>query len=186
MYNTLYGADVYFGPFFWVCFLISGVVFGFATSVVIQNKGYDESWFLWGFFFGIIALIVACAKPENRDRYNGTHTPALTHKTTEDWQCLCGRTNTADAVICPCGLSKHMVLNAENGQSQDVRPIQQEDPKRHEENKPSENEPSENEEFQPMNETDRIYMLKAYKELVDAGILSQEEFDAKKKQLLGL
>ena len=28
--------------------------------------------------------------------------------------------------------------------------------------------------------------LKQYKELLDAGIITQEEFDAKKKQLLGL
>ncbi|MBQ4158616.1 MAG: SHOCT domain-containing protein [Clostridia bacterium] len=28
--------------------------------------------------------------------------------------------------------------------------------------------------------------LKEYKDLLDAGILTQEEFDAKKKQLLGL
>jgi predicted Zn-dependent peptidase len=28
--------------------------------------------------------------------------------------------------------------------------------------------------------------LKKYKELLDAGIITQEEFDAKKKQLLGL
>lgn len=35
-------------------------------------------------------------------------------------------------------------------------------------------------------ETQTIELLKQYKELVDAGILTQEEFDAKKKQLLGL
>ena len=28
--------------------------------------------------------------------------------------------------------------------------------------------------------------LKKYKELLDSGVISQEEFDAKKKQLLGL
>ena len=28
--------------------------------------------------------------------------------------------------------------------------------------------------------------LKQYKELLDSGVISQEEFDAKKKQLLGL
>ena len=34
--------------------------------------------------------------------------------------------------------------------------------------------------------TDEITQIKKYKELLDSGIISQEEFDAKKKQLLGL
>lgn len=47
-------------------FIIWGVVWGYATKAVINNKGYDDNWFWWGFFFGFIALIVAVAKPENR------------------------------------------------------------------------------------------------------------------------
>lgn len=54
-------------------FIIWGVVWGYATKAVINNKGYDENWFWWGFFFGFIALIVAVAKPENR-------------KQTQEWQ----------------------------------------------------------------------------------------------------
>ena len=38
-----------------VLFLIQGVIFGFAADQIVQNKGYDESWFWWGFFFGFIA-----------------------------------------------------------------------------------------------------------------------------------
>ena len=45
-------------------FIIWGVVWGYATNAVIKNKGYEESWFWWGFFFGFIALIVALTKPE--------------------------------------------------------------------------------------------------------------------------
>ena len=54
-------------------FIIWGIVWGFATGAVIKNKGYDDNWFWWGFFFGFIALIVAVAKPENR-------------KQTQEWQ----------------------------------------------------------------------------------------------------
>ena len=46
-----------------IAFIIWGVVWGTATQAVINNKGYEENWFFWGFFFGFIALIVACAKP---------------------------------------------------------------------------------------------------------------------------
>lgn len=54
-------------------FIIWGVIWGYATKAVINNKGYDDNWFWWGFFFGFIALIVAVAKPENR-------------KQTQEWQ----------------------------------------------------------------------------------------------------
>lgn len=54
-------------------FIIWGVVWGFATDAVIKNKGYDDNWFWWGFFFGFIATIVAATKPENK-------------KQTQEWQ----------------------------------------------------------------------------------------------------
>ena len=36
------------------------------------------------------------------------------------------------------------------------------------------------------NEASSVEDLKKYKELLDTGVISQEEFDAKKKQLLGI
>ena len=36
------------------------------------------------------------------------------------------------------------------------------------------------------NETDTIQALKSYKELLDAGVITQEEFEKKKAQLLGI
>lgn len=47
--------------------IIWGTIWGFVTKKVIENKGYEENWFWWGFFFGFIALIVACTKPQ---KYN--------------------------------------------------------------------------------------------------------------------
>ena len=40
--------------------------------------------------------------------------------------------------------------------------------------------------FEAEKPRDVVEELKRYKELLDSGILTQEEFDAKKKQLLGL
>ena len=37
-----------------------------------------------------------------------------------------------------------------------------------------------------MDECNKVSAIKEYKELMDAGIITQEEFEAKKKQLLGL
>lgn len=42
-----------------------GCIWGWGVNKVVKNKGYDENWFWWGFFFGIIALIVALTKPQN-------------------------------------------------------------------------------------------------------------------------
>lgn len=39
-------------------------VWGWAVKKIVENKGYRENWFWWGFFFGIIALLVALTKPD--------------------------------------------------------------------------------------------------------------------------
>ncbi len=44
--------------------LIAGVIWGIVVNKIIQEKGYTENWFCWGFFFGIFALIAALRKPD--------------------------------------------------------------------------------------------------------------------------
>ena len=54
-----------------VVIIVLGFIWGFASDAVVRGKGYDSSgWFLWGFFFGIIAFIVALSKPDNRGGNN--------------------------------------------------------------------------------------------------------------------
>lgn len=159
--------------------LIYGLIFGFATRIVIENKGYDDNWFWWGFFFGFIALIVACAKPQNisyssdftATRYAsppsayGTGLAQATHESDTQkmiaaggWTCTCGRTNAAYVSTCSCGRNKRDVLAAQNKKaSQGI----------------------------DTTESSKIEAIKEYKRLMDEGIISQQEFDAKKKQLLG-
>lgn len=95
--------------FLWIVTLISSLIWGIATHKVIQNKGYDENWFWWGFFFGIIALIVALTKPENK--YNQTSTVTKEWKDRQTmknggWKCSCGRINPHYTGTCACGKSK--------------------------------------------------------------------------------
>lgn len=47
-----------------ITWCIPGIIFGIATNAVIRNKGYDENWFWWGFFFMAIAMFVAFSKPQ--------------------------------------------------------------------------------------------------------------------------
>ena len=42
--------------------IIGGIIWGIVVNKVIENKGYQENWFWWGFFFGIFALIIALTK----------------------------------------------------------------------------------------------------------------------------
>ena len=44
-------------------YIIYGIIFGIVVNKVLENKGYNENWFWWGFLFGIFAVIVALSKP---------------------------------------------------------------------------------------------------------------------------
>lgn len=45
-------------------YAVYGCIFGFAADAIVKNKGYQDNWFWWGFFFGIIAVLVALSKPD--------------------------------------------------------------------------------------------------------------------------
>ena len=180
--------------------IAQAIIFGVATKVVITNKGYTENWFWWGFFFGLIALIVACAKPQNIDyssfiRQPSQSTPTnhqssygnnlsdTTNKVHNDqllanggWKCSCGRMHASYISTCSCGRSKHEVQAAEHKKKQEEAKIQEELKKQEASQKQT----------KTMDESTKLAAIKEYKELLDMGVITQDEFDAKKKQLLGL
>ena len=148
--------------------IIVGVIWGFATQSVIYDKGYEENWFWWGFFFGLIALIVACAKPQNTDytfnshiNYQNRLIQAQNEKTLSEggWKCACGNIHAAYVSSCSCGLNKREALTGQNNREEDPAIT---------------------------DEQSNISAIKEYKELMDSGVITPEEFEAKKKQLLGL
>ena len=139
---------------------IVGSVFGIATQNIIDNKGYDEKWFWWGFFFGFLAVLVALSKPENHAYQSSNPTWMQPSSNTRDedvlkqggWKCTCGRVNPSYTGTCVCG-------------------------KRKEEKKVSMNTAETKDKFED---------IKKYKELLDSGIITEEEFNKKKTELLGL
>lgn len=151
--------------------VIGGVIWGCATDAVIKNKGYDENWFWWGFFFGVIALIVAATKPEKRqDIYNIQREKRIIEEYHEKrllqnggWSCICGRTNPNYTGTCACGRTKNDSQTEKTKIEEAEKQIQ-----------------SQKTEHSDLDE------LKKFKELLDMGVITQEEFDAKKKQYLGL
>lgn len=100
---------------FFSVFIGQGCVWGWAVNKIVKNRGYDENWFWWGFFFGLIALIVALTKPQNT-----------------------------------YGQYKSTVAYEDGANS------------------------------------DKFAEVKKYKELMDAGIITEEEFNKKKSEILGL
>ena len=151
--------------------IIQAIIFGFATRIVIINKGYDDNWFWWGFFFGLVALIVACAKPRNIKystftyptydgssvSYSGNETNATSQAYNEKvlasggWKCTCGRTLEAYVFSCACGKNKYDVLKNQHKQEQE-----------------------EGKKEECIEETNTAIVIKKYKELLDMGAITQE------------
>ena len=148
-----------FIPIFVFC--IQGLFWGVVTQIIIDNKGYQEKWFWWGFFFGLIAVIVALLKPsvQTYDTFttgflNNERDRAYVSNVLEEggWKChFCNRANPSYTGTCACGRTKADTLN-----------------------------------FEKMNkeQMDSLDKIKRLKELLDIGALTQEEFEAKKKELL--
>lgn len=127
---------------------------------------------IWGFFFGFIALIVALTKPDLRGVHYTLRDTHLSHIASDSygngnskntaisvdgWKCKkCGRVNCTYVGTCACGNTKQK----NNEYSGKVAP----------DNKPLLNYSADE--------------IRKYKSLLDDGIISQEEFEKKKKELL--
>ena len=152
--------------------LIYALVMGFATQIVIENKGYKDNWFWWGFFFGLIALIVAVARPQcissmemndvlvgDQEKKNELKRKDERMLQEDGWMCICGKLNASYVGTCSCGRTRS-----------DVEAYR----------KKIEKEQNQGE------ESERLKQLQQYKALLDCGALTEEEFSAKKRQLLNL
>ncbi len=169
--------------------IIWGLIWGFATQAIINNKGYDENWFGWGFFFGFIAALVAMSKPDNNAvrntnsnfsnsdyhnrlrnySYSGEIKRSVAAKSGQ-WKCSCGKIHPNYVGTCGCGKTQAEVLENIKKAKADLQ------------EKAKVEKELTNQNLESVN----LDNLKKLKELLDNGVISQSEFDAKKKQLLGL
>ncbi len=168
-----------------------GVIWGIATQKVNENKGYYGGFGL-GFFLGLIGLIIVLCKPDNRyapaqtqysPMYPTAYSEAGDRKMLENggWKCKkCGRINPSYTGTCACGMTK----GENNGTA---KAIQQANSRAAEEVKTgSATQTTEKAQSGVDQELQNIQKLRSYKELLDTGVISQEEFDTKKAQLLKL
>lgn len=164
------------GIIIFVSLLISiGVscIFGAITHAIQDSKGYSETGFWWGFWLGWIGIIVVACKPNINEYYysrrsgNGP-SPVVTSATVPQggWRCSCGRTHAGYVSSCVCGLNKNQLTTPAKPASSPsaAAPAPKSAP--------------------PESEADKIAALRQYKELLDSGVLTQEEFEKKKQQLL--
>ena len=159
-----------------VIVIAQAIICGFATKIVIENKGYDDNWFWWGFFFGLIAVLVACTKPKiGYSSYSSqpsqpTHTSYQTSYGSNlsnaadkvhneqilaagGWKCSCGRVHASYVSSCSCGKSKSEVKDAEFKKKQEEERRQAEQKKREEAKKQAET----------MDESSKVAAIKEYK-----------------------
>jgi len=97
------GMIILFLALIWQC-----TFWGSVTRKVLENKGYSEDWFFWGFFFGIIAFALAVSKPDCPRKQAGTNDQYYKELLAEGgWGCeKCGRANPAYTGTCSCGNHK--------------------------------------------------------------------------------
>lgn len=153
-----------------VAAIVWGFIWGLATDAVINNKGYDENWFWWGFFFGLIAFLVAVTKPEinSLDEQTVRILDEIVREDKKDdilnnggWECYCGKINSVYTGTCGCGRTKTEVS--------ELRKQERE---------------KEQSKLLLKDENIKLDNLKKLKELLDLGVITQEEFEIKKKQFL--
>lgn len=98
------------------------------------------------------------------------------------WKCSCGRVQASYVSTCTCGKNKREVLRLQAEKEQEKEQRQEQEERRLIESKEQEVKTQE----KNVDEIGKAAAIIEYKKLLDAGIISSEEFEAKKKQLLGL
>jgi len=155
---------------FFLCFIvIVQAVQGIAANLIIQNKGYNDNWFWWGFFFGFVAILVALSKPEVTS-VSYSENLLLKKMETEHilnnggWKCcFCNSINASCVTSCSCGKSKdeseYQKKRIEKATGTSAGNFAE-------------------------REIKTIELIEQYKKLLDSGTLTQEEFETKKQALL--
>ena len=184
-------------------------IFGFITQSINESKGYYGG-FAWGFWLGWIGIIVVACKPDNNYQKESIIVPANKEKlpnrtvtpvalSNGNWQCSCGRINPGYVSSCVCGNNKSQVLNPAPAAPAPAKPAPAEYTtidcaaidyttvnSAEQDCVTIECGPADHtaKERVPVDETQNIIALKEYKALLDSGVITQEEFEKKKKDIL--
>ena len=147
--------------------VIWGIVWGAVTQTIIENRGYAVNWFWWGFFFGFIAALVALSKPEYRPYAPASDSrissaPLNKMRTPSDSALKGSRPVRSSTWKCSCGrVNPGYTGTCACGRTK------------------MEQEKAAQEAYR----LEQLTKLKEYKELLDAGVISPEEYADREKKL---
>lgn len=172
-----------------IIILVAYSIMGLISRNINESKGYDGG-FAWGFLLGIIGIIVVAVRNPNiisYNQYDDLHYSAndnsklsmLENQSDDErtlknggWKCSkCRRVNASYVTTCDCGMN----IRDNNAENQ-IKSISSENIR----NNKIEKNIKINSSDSVMNE------LKKYKEMLDNGLISEEDYDKKKKSLLGI
>lgn len=178
-----------------IAYVFQGIIFGVICSYVASTKGYNGG-FAWGFFLGIIGLLVVGFRPNLTQASAEAYRPMYPDgqpKPKPQWECVCGAknpesldyclscrrerkpANVVEKVTCPhCGASNkktNTLCFACN------KPLQEEAPAPVEETKKDEQQAPQPQDSIPS-------LIEQLARLHAQGILTDEEFQQKKADLL--
>lgn len=141
------------------------VLCGIITSVINRKKGYDGG-FWWGFFLGVIGIFIVMFRNYKKDndimdREQVARENEKFLNEHDGWECpCCNRLHGFFETECACGFSL--------------------------------NEEAVNEEVEKSKETfikaaqSEAELISKYKDMLDRGLITEEEFSEKKKKILGI
>lgn len=181
------------------------IVFGFITKSINERKGYNGG-FAWGFWLGIIGIIVVAVRQDNHaysfssqssPMYGGALSSLNTQRT---WTCVCGQKINEGTTICPyCRRSRYdqpkkIACPHCGAMNNETNTICFACGKNLREITPSLHEPSldtvessnylDTEPQSPQLHQDIIDLISKLAALHDQGILTDAEFNTKKSELL--
>ena len=89
-------------------YFIGGIICGFITNAIAKNKGYSGG-FWWGFFLGIIGIIVVACRTDKRLLEMVENQNAGTQaQNSKNWICPeCGAENSGRGLVCNKCSSEH-------------------------------------------------------------------------------
>ncbi len=159
-----------------ISYIITACIFGVICKHINESKGYYGG-FAWGFLCVIGVIVVACKSDhpakmasyyQQSEALSKLTSISTNRKSTDgdNWICIkCGRSVPSYSAGCFCGMKRE--------ESQRLRIA-----------KAVNREKEEKQEKDQRAELNNIELLVKYKELLDMGVITTEEFEQKKAMLL--
>ncbi len=184
---------------FWVSYIIGCVISGIICAAIMSSKGHDgtSGWFFLGFLLGIIGIIIAACQPNlyyinslRNSQHSTSSSPLNNNQNT--WVCKCGTRNNSDSLFCnKCGKQNPNANRATNDGSWKcacgaMNYSYETSCHRCGKTKAESISNSAASPAPKPAEKSVTEQLEELKKLVDQGLITEADFEAKKKQILGL